>query len=168
MSAVRFMAFADRSWSVDQDVQEISRFSCMLFLSVRGFLDYAGPNNPLATSVVAVLPPPLGTESASCSIGFSKLNSPAHRYLCLRFKRCLATSPARLEARMDSLLSFPVGLFHPLVGSRTGAILRRCSLSVAPRFLWECLISRTVSSFPAPASSNPSCRFPAMGLPVRF
>jgi hypothetical protein len=56
MSAVRFMAFADRSWSVDQDVQEISRFSCMLFLSVRGFLDYAGPNNPLATSVVAVLP----------------------------------------------------------------------------------------------------------------
>jgi len=24
-------------------VLEISRFSCMLFLSVRGFLDYAGP-----------------------------------------------------------------------------------------------------------------------------
>jgi hypothetical protein len=55
-SAVRFMAFADRSWPVDQDVQEISRFSCMLFLSVRGFLDYAGPNNPLAVSVVVVLP----------------------------------------------------------------------------------------------------------------
>src|SRR5258708_1763611 len=58
--------------------------------------------------------PPLGMESASCSIGFSKLNSPAHRYLCLRFKLHLAMSPARLEARMDSLLSFPVGLFHPL------------------------------------------------------
>ena len=58
--------------------------------------------------------PPFGTESASFSIGFSKPNSPAHRYLCLRFKRHLATSPARLEARMDSLLSFPVGLFHPL------------------------------------------------------
>ena len=25
----------------------------------------------------------------------------------------------------------------PLVGSRTGAGLRRCGLSVAPRFLWE-------------------------------
>ncbi len=50
------LAFADRSWSVDQDVQEISRFSCMLFLSVRGFLDYAGPSNPLAICVVAVLP----------------------------------------------------------------------------------------------------------------
>src|SRR5260370_30206525 len=58
--------------------------------------------------------PPLGRESASCSIGFSKLNSPAHRYLCLRFKLHLAMSLARLEARMDSLLSFPVGLFHPL------------------------------------------------------
>src|SRR6266478_1285529 len=56
MSAVRFMAFADRSCSFEQDVREISRFSCMLFLSVRGFLDYAGPDNPLAISVVVVLP----------------------------------------------------------------------------------------------------------------
>src|SRR6266446_2639587 len=39
MSAVRFMAFADRSCCASQDVQELSRFSCMLFLSVRGFLD---------------------------------------------------------------------------------------------------------------------------------
>src|ERR1700686_5846468 len=54
--AVRFMAFADRSRPVGQDMQEISRFSCMLFLSVRGFLDYAGPNNPLAVSVAVVLP----------------------------------------------------------------------------------------------------------------
>src|SRR5215472_5024902 len=51
-----------------------------------------------------------------------------------------------------------VRLFHSLVGSRTGAMLRRFDLSVAPRFLWECLHSQTVSSFPVPASSNPSCR----------
>ena len=44
MSAVRFMA-ADRPRSSDQGVLEISRFSCMLFLSVRGFLDYAGPTS---------------------------------------------------------------------------------------------------------------------------
>ena len=50
------MAFADRSCSFEQDVQEISRFSCMLFLSVRGFLDYAGSDNPLAINVVVVLP----------------------------------------------------------------------------------------------------------------
>ena len=55
-----------------------------------------------------------------------------------------------------------------LVGSRTGAMLRRFGLSVAPRFLWECLTSRTVNWFPAPAASNPSCRFPAMGLPACF
>jgi len=42
-----------------------------------------------------------------------------------------------LERQLASLH----GLFHPLVGSRTGAILRRCSLAVAPRFLWECLTS---------------------------
>src|ERR1044071_1668727 len=65
MSAVRFMAFADRSCSFEQDVQEISRFSCMLFLSVRGFSDYAGPDNPLAISVDAVLPSSTRTESAS-------------------------------------------------------------------------------------------------------
>ncbi len=45
-----------RSWPVDQDVQEISRFSCMLFLGVHRFLDYAGSDNPLAGSVVVVLP----------------------------------------------------------------------------------------------------------------
>src|SRR6516162_5712159 len=43
LSAVRLVAFADRPCSSDQGVLEISRFSCMLFLSVRGFSDYAGP-----------------------------------------------------------------------------------------------------------------------------
>src|SRR6266478_2321021 len=86
----------------------------MLFLSVRGFSDYAGPTIHSRLAWLPCCLPPTRTESASCSFGFSKLNSPAHRYLCLRFKRDLAIPPARLEARMDSLLSFPVGLFHPL------------------------------------------------------
>jgi hypothetical protein len=47
-------------------------------------------------------------------------------------------------------------------------MLRRLNLSVAPRFLWECLTSRVVSWFPAPAASNPACRFPALGFPVCF
>jgi hypothetical protein len=54
--------------------------------------------------------------------------------------------------------------FNNLLGSRTGARRRRFSLSVAPRFLWECLTSRIVRWFPAPASSNPACRFPALGF----
>ena len=52
--------------------------------------------------------------------------------------------------------------------SRTGAMLRRCSLAVAPRFLWECLNSQTVSWFPAPAASNVACGFPALRSPACF
>src|SRR5580700_4412906 len=37
---------------------------------------------------------------------FSKLNSPAHRYPCLRFKQHLAMPPARLGAKMESLAPF--------------------------------------------------------------
>src|SRR5258708_19887635 len=43
-SAVRLFAFSGRSRSwLDREVPEVSRFSCMLFLSVRGFLDYPEP-----------------------------------------------------------------------------------------------------------------------------
>ena len=49
---------------------------------------------------------------------------------------------------------------------------RRCSegagLSVSPRFLWECLTSRTVSWFPAPATSHVACGFPALRAPAQF
>ncbi len=81
--------------------------------------------------------PPLGMESASCSFGFSKLNSPAHWYLCLRFGSHLAMYPARLEARMDSLFSFPVGLFHPLQHaglSRRTPVCRPFAQNLSPRF----------------------------------
>src|ERR1035437_975695 len=62
MSAVRLVAFADRSWSFVQDVQEISRFSCMLFLSVRGFSDYAGPNNHSRLARLPYCLPPTRNE----------------------------------------------------------------------------------------------------------
>ena len=41
---------------------------------------------------------------------------------------------------------------HMPVGSRTGAVFRRSSLAIAPRFLWECLSSQTVNPFPAPTT----------------
>jgi len=48
-------------------------------------------------------------------------------------------------------------------------LLRRFGLACfAPRFRWECLINQTVSWFPAPATSNRACRFPALGSPARF
>src|SRR5438034_7923980 len=44
VSAVWLCAFADRPRSLaGRGAPEVSRFSCMLFLSVRGFYDYAGP-----------------------------------------------------------------------------------------------------------------------------
>ena len=114
MSAVRFMAFADRSCSFEQDVQEISRFSCMLFLSVRGFLDYAGPTATRA-DVAAVLPSSISERSRhpDPSAFRSSIARPTGTS-GLRFRGQLTLPPARLEARMESLLSFPVGLLHPL------------------------------------------------------
>src|SRR6266850_3958708 len=44
-SAVWLWAFADRPRSrLGRGAPEVSRFSCMLFLNVRGFSDYAGPS----------------------------------------------------------------------------------------------------------------------------
>jgi hypothetical protein len=44
-SAVWLWAFADRPRSPSgRGAPEVSRFSCLLFLSVRGFFDYAGPS----------------------------------------------------------------------------------------------------------------------------
>src|SRR5580658_4757465 len=71
MLALWLWAFANRSRSLDRGAPEVSRFSCMLFLSVPGFLDYAGPADHSrfnAASHFAFLP--LGTESAPCSSVF--------------------------------------------------------------------------------------------------
>jgi len=45
---------------------------------------------------------------------------------------------------------------------------RRLGLSVAPRFLWECLTSPAVNPSPTPATSNGAGGFPALRSPVRF
>jgi len=106
-SAVWLWAFADRPRSLaGRGAPEVSRFSCMLFLSVRRFSDYAGPTARSRLSRIS-----RGAFRHQERVGvlvlrFSKLNSPAHRYLCLRFKRYLTMSPARLEAKMESLSPF--------------------------------------------------------------
>src|SRR5258706_14842258 len=47
-SAVRRIAFSDWSRSLfNREAPEVSRFSCMLFLSARGFSDYAEPTDRL-------------------------------------------------------------------------------------------------------------------------
>src|SRR5215471_3097512 len=105
--ALPLSAFADRSRPLSsRDAPEISRFSCMLFLSVPGFLDYAGPtghSRSVATGRVAFL---LRNRVQRPNQRFSKLNRPAHRYPCLRFDCRFTATTARLGAKMDSLSPF--------------------------------------------------------------
>ena len=114
-SAPWLCAFVDRPRSpLGRGAPEVSRFSCMLFLSVRGFLDYAGPTVRSRLSRNSRVAFPHRERVSVLVLRFSKLNRPAHRYPCLRFKRYLTMSPARLETRMDSLYPYPVGLVHSL------------------------------------------------------
>ena len=62
----------------DPGTPEVSRFSCMLFLSVRRFSDYAGPAGRSRPSQPTVLPSSLRQRVRILFIRFSKLNSPAH------------------------------------------------------------------------------------------
>src|ERR1700680_1573769 len=105
-SAVRLVAFSDRSRSwLDRDAPEVSRFSCMLFLSVRGFLDYAGPTSHSrfnAAGRFAFLR--LRTESAPFSSVFRSSIARPTDTPDLRFDQHLAMLTARLGAKMDSLL----------------------------------------------------------------
>jgi hypothetical protein len=107
MSALWFMAFADRPWPLHQGVLEISRFSCMLFLSVRGFSRLRRTGQPLAYNATAVLPSSSSEWSRHPVLpAFRSSIAPPTDASGLRFKKHLAMSPARLEVRMDSLLPF--------------------------------------------------------------
>src|SRR5271156_2980126 len=65
-SAVWLCAFADRPPSLaGRGAPEVSRFSCLLFLSVRGFSDYAGPTARSRLSRTVVVPSSIRRESAS-------------------------------------------------------------------------------------------------------
>src|ERR1039458_3067819 len=90
-----------------QGVLEISRFSCMLFLSVRGFSRLRRTGQPLAYNATAVLPSSSSEWSRHPVLpAFRSSIAPPTDASGLRFKKHLAMSPARLEVRMDSLLPF--------------------------------------------------------------
>ena len=110
MSALRHCAFSDRPADCT-GATEVSRFSCMLFLSVRGVSDYAGFRRHLRWRTVGCGLPLTSTGSASRR-GLFAARYPAHRCLCLCFGCHLAMTAARLEVKMDRY-SFLVGLFHP-------------------------------------------------------
>jgi len=113
VSVVRLCAFTDRPSSITEGALEISRFSCMLFLSVRGFLDYAGPDSHSRLTRLPCCLPPTRQGVGILIWRFSKLNHPAHRCLGLRFATHLAMCHARLEVRMGSLSPFLWGSCIP-------------------------------------------------------
>jgi hypothetical protein len=85
----------------------------MLFLSVRGFSDYAGPSDRSRLSRISRGAFLHQEESQRPDFRFSKLNRPAHRYPCLRFERHLAMPPAKLGVKMESLSPFLWDSFIP-------------------------------------------------------
>src|SRR6202163_2144353 len=114
VSAVRFMAFADRPCSSDQGVLEISRFSCMLFLSVRGFLDYAGPT---VHSRLAWLPcclPLTRNEVGILIYVLFAAQSPRPPMPLSTLQETPRDVPSKTRGQDGFATSFPVGLLHPL------------------------------------------------------
>ena len=71
---VRLNAFSGRPAVLRSGDAEVSRFSCMKFLSVRRVYDYAGPSANSRFRLLRCGLPPLSTGSAPW-IGFSKLNT---------------------------------------------------------------------------------------------
>src|SRR5215472_14277021 len=104
----------------------------MLFLSVRGFLDYAGPSNPLALIVVAVLPSSIPERSRRPVP--SAFRSSIARPTDTSVYASSGTSRRRLQDSRPGWIrcSFPVGLFHPLQHaglSRRSPVCRRYTKS---------------------------------------
>src|SRR5271155_1621205 len=72
-SAVWLWAFADRPPSLaGRGAPEVSRFSCRLFLGVRGFSDYAGPTARSRYREQAVLPSSYQERVGVLVLHFSK------------------------------------------------------------------------------------------------
>lgn len=79
MSDVRRGAFSDRPRHASRrGALEVSRFSCLLCLSVPGFSDYAGSAGHSRLSRPVVWPSPYEDRVGILVRDFSKLNSPAH------------------------------------------------------------------------------------------
>src|SRR5215472_10942694 len=113
MSALWLCAFSDRSRPLSsRDAPEISRFSCMLFLSVPGFLDYAGPTGHSRYNATSRVAFPVGKRVQRPNQRFSKLNHPSPP-IPLSTLRLPPRDDTRKTRGQDGFaLSFLVGLFH--------------------------------------------------------
>jgi len=87
----------------------------MLFLSVRGFSDYAGPTVHSRFTWLPCCLPPTRNESRHPDLrAFRSSIAPPTDASGLRFKKHLAMSPRKTRGQDGFATSFPVGLLHPL------------------------------------------------------
>ena len=131
MSALWLCAFADRSARL-AGALEVSWFSCMLFLDVPASSTTPRPASARDSVASTDIAFPLSKQGRHAVRQLSGLNSPAHRYLYLRFAVRLATHHARLEVRIESLLLFRRALSSPTTCRFIPAhLLLRLSLSTS-------------------------------------
>ena len=114
-SAVWLCAFADRPRSLaGRGAPEVSRFSCMLFLSVRGFSDYAGPSDRSRLSCISRFAFLHQEESRRPDFPFFEAQSPGPP-IPLSMLRATSRDVSRKTRGQDGVaFSFLVGLFHSL------------------------------------------------------
>src|SRR6185369_6514424 len=141
MSALRLVAFADLPVSADQGVLEISRFSCMLFLSVRGFSDYAGPT---VHSRLAWLPcclPPTRNEVGILIFGLFAAQLPRPPVPLSTLQETPRGVPSKTRGQDGFATSFPVGLLHPLQHAGLTRRTPLCPSSARNRRLYRLVIN---------------------------
>src|SRR5690242_19492935 len=114
-SAVRLFAFSDwsRSW-LEREAPEVSRFSCMLFLSVRGFLDYAEPANYSRSNAIRRIAFSVGDGIGASEGILFEAQSPGPPMPLSTLQRRSRDLPRKTQGQDGFACSFPVGLFHPL------------------------------------------------------
>src|SRR3981081_4734180 len=100
----------------------------MLFLSVRGFSDYAGPTVHSRLTWLPCCLPPTRNEVGILIFGLFAAQSPRPPMPLSTLQETSHDVPCKTRGQDGFATSFPVGLFHPL----QHAGLARCSPSCRP------------------------------------
>jgi hypothetical protein len=134
--AVRFMVFADRPWSSDQGVLGDLPVLVQVVSQRARVLRLRRTDIHLRIAWLPCCLPPLGRSRHPDPSAFRSSIAPPTGTSGLRFMKHLAMFPARLEARMGSLFSFPVGLLHPLQNAGLARRSPICRQSIRQARWW--------------------------------
>src|ERR1035437_2855622 len=107
-----FLSFA--AFRTPSNPWGISRFSCMLFLSVRGFSDYAGPNSHSRLARLPYCLPPTRNGIGILIYGLFAAQSPRPPVPLSTLQETPRDVPGKTRGQDGFATSYPVGLLHPL------------------------------------------------------